>query len=48
MLTLMLDRCRDLVKYPNQPRLMATQATDKDGEGAHAFYHHTHPPSYGG
>ena len=46
-----LDRCRDLVQHPNQPRPMATEATDEDDEEAHAFYytrrhafyHHTHP-----
>ena len=45
---LMLDRCRDLVQHPNQPRSIATDATDEDDEEAHAFYHHTHPPGYGG
>ena len=28
----MLDRCRDFVQHPNQPRLMATEATDEDDE----------------
>ena len=32
----------------NQPRPMAAEATDEDDEEAHAFYHHTHPPGYGG
>ena len=41
---LMHDRCRDLVQHPNQPRPMATEATDEDDEEARAFYHHTHPP----
>ena len=45
---LMLGRCRDLVQHPNQPRPMAAEATDEDDEEAHAFYHHTHPPGYGG
>jgi len=45
---LMLDRCRDLVKHPSQPRPMATEATDEDDEEARAFYRHTHPPGYGG
>ena len=44
----MLDRCRDFVQHPNQPRLMATEATDEDSEEAYALYHHTHPPGYGG
>ena len=43
----MLDRCRDLVQHPNQPRPMAVEATEND-EKARAFYHHTHPPGYGG
>ena len=41
---LLLDRCRDLVQHPNQPRPMAAEATDEDDEKTHAFYHHTHPP----
>ena len=48
---LVLDRCRDLVQHPNQPRPMATEATeatDEDDEETYAFYHHTHPPGYGG
>ena len=45
---LMLDRCRDLVQHPNQLRPMATEATDKDDEEAHALYHYTNPPGYGG
>ena len=43
----MLDRCRDLVQHPNQPRPMATEATDEDDEEAHAFYHHTRPWLWG-
>ena len=27
---------------------IAAEATDEDGEEAHAFFHHTHPPGYGG
>ena len=42
------NRCRDLAQRPNQPRLMAAEATDEDDEEAHASYHHTHPPGYGG
>ena len=45
---LMPDRCRDLVQHPNQPRPTAAEATDGDGEEAHATYHHTHSPGYGG
>ena len=45
---LMFDRFRDLVHHPNQPRSMAAGSTDKDDGDAHAFYHHTHPPGYGG
>ena len=45
---LMLDRSRDLVQHPHQPRPMAAEATDGDDEEARAFYHHTHPPGYGG
>ena len=45
---LMLDRCRDLVQHPNQPRPTAAKATDEDDVEAHAFYHHTHHPGYGG
>ena len=45
---LMLDRCWDLVQHPNQPRSMATEAPDEDDEETHIFYHHTHPPGYGG
>ena len=45
---LMLDRCRDLVQYPNQPSPTAAEATDEDDEDARAFYHHTRPPGYGG
>ena len=45
---LMLDRCRDLVQHPNQPRPTAAKATDEDYVEAHAFYHHTHHPGYGG
>ena len=44
----MLDHCRDLVQNPNQPRPMAAEATDEDDKEAHAFYHHTQPPGYGG
>ena len=44
----MLGRCRDLVPHPNQPRPMATEAIDEDDEEAPTFYHHTHPPGYGG
>ena len=44
---LMLDRCRNLVQHPNQPRPTAAEATDEDDE-ARAFYHHTHPPGYRG
>ena len=44
----MLDRCRAFVQYHNQPRPMAKEATDEDDEEAHVFYHHTHPPGYGG
>ena len=43
----MLDRCRDLVQHPVQPRPMAVEATNEDDEEAHAFYQHTHPPGYG-
>ena len=43
-----VDRCRDLIQHPNQPRSMATQAPDEDDEEARAFYRHTHPPGYGG
>ena len=43
----MPDRCRDLARHPNQPRPMAAEAADEDGEEAHAFYHHTNPPGYG-
>ena len=45
---IMLDRFRDLVQHPNQPRSMATGATDEDDEEAHAFYHHFPPPGNGG
>ena len=45
---LMFDRCRDLVQHLNRPRPMATEATDEDDKKACAFYHHTHPPGYGG
>ena len=44
----MHDRCRDLVQHPNQPRLMATDEDDEGDEEARGFYHHTHPPGYGG
>ena len=45
---LMFGRCRDLIQHPNQPRPAAAEATDEDDEEARAFYHHTHPPGYGG
>jgi hypothetical protein len=45
---LMLDRCRDLVQHPNQPRSMVSEATDEDDEEAHAFYHHTRPSGHEG
>ena len=43
---LMLDRCRDFVQHPNQPRSTAAEAADEDNEEAHAFNHHTYlqPP----
>ena len=44
----MLGRYRDLVQHSNQPRPTAAEATDEDYEEAHAFYHHSHPPGYGG
>ena len=44
----MLDRRRNLLPHPNQPRPTAALATDEDGEEARAFYHYTHPPDYGG
>ena len=37
---LMPGRCRDLVQHPNQPRPMATEATDEDDEEARLL-----PPS---
>ena len=37
-----------VLALPNQPRSMATDATDEGDEEAHALYHHTHPPGYGG
>ena len=39
---LLLDRCRDLVQHPNQPR--STRWNDEDDAEAHAHYHYTHPP----
>ena len=45
---LMLDRCRDLVQHPNHPRPTAAEETNEANEGTRAFYHHTHPPGYGG
>ena len=30
------------------PTNPAPWAADEDNEEAHAFYHHTHPPGYGG
>ena len=44
----MPDRFRDLVQHPNQSRPTAAEATDKDDEETHAFYHHTHPLGYRG
>ena len=44
----MLDRSRDLVQHPNQPRPTAADVTDADDEGAWAFYHHNHPPGRAG
>ena len=44
---LVLDRCRDLVQHPNQPRSMAAEATDEEDEEARAFFQHTHPPGCG-
>ena len=35
----MLDRYRDLVQHPNQPRPAVAVAADKGGEGANAFCH---------
>ena len=45
---LVLGRCRDRVKHPNQPRPTAAEATVEDDEETHAFYHHPYPPGYGG
>ena len=39
---------KKLVQHPNLPLTMATEAADEDDEEAYAFYHHTHPPGYGG
>ena len=44
----MPGRCRNLVQHSNQPGPMAAEATDEDGEEAHAFYRHTHHTGYGG
>ena len=44
---LMPAPCRDPLRQLNQPRSMAVEATDEDGEEACAFYHHTHPPDCG-
>ena len=30
------------------PDHLGYEATDEDAEEAHAFYHHTHPPGFGG
>ena len=45
---LMLDRYRDLVQRPNQPRPTAAEATDENDEEENVLYHYTHPPGYGG
>ena len=42
---LMPDRCLDLVRYPNQPRPTAAEATDEDGDESQTFIHHSQPPS---
>ena len=41
----MLGRCQDLVLHPSRPM---AKATDEDDVEANAFYHHTHPPGFGG
>ena len=38
---LLLDRCRDLVQHPNQPR--GARVNDEEDAEAHAHYHYTHP-----
>jgi hypothetical protein len=43
---LLLDRTRDLVQHPNQPR--NTRTTDEDDAEAHAHCHQTHPPGRNG
>ena len=43
---LLLDRTRDLVQHPNQPRNART--TDEDDAEAHTHYHQTHPPGRNG
>ena len=43
-----LDRFRDLVQHPNQPRPTAADTTGADGEEARAFYHHKHPSGRAG
>ena len=43
---LLLDRTRDLVQHPNQPRNART--TDEDDAEAYTHYHQTHPPGRNG
>ena len=45
---LMLNRFRDHVHYPNQPRPTAAEATNKDDEEAHAFTTTPTPLALGG
>ena len=42
---LLLDRTRDLVQHPNQPR--PTHVTDEDDAEAYAYFHHIRPPGKG-
>ena len=41
------DLTRSCIK-PKSKETMATEATDEGDEEAHALFHHTHPPGYGG